>query len=293
MRSHPLRLALLFVPLLSALGSAQSNKSDTVDLSFGVYTSDKATTMYRMFTPVLEDLQARLETRLRRPVDIQLRIYKTYEDALEAIIKGQIDFVRFGPASYVLAKAANPGIELLAVELNEGKKSFKGMIVVRRDSPVRTLADLRNRSFAFGDINSTIGRYLVQDLMMEAKIAAKDLSRFEYLGSHDRVFRAVEVGDFDAGSVKEDTFQKLNDKNQLRVIVTFDNVTKPWLARSGLPADVTAAMRAELLATTDARSLAALKADGLAETSDRDFATTRDSMQRAAAFGVTPAAPRK
>jgi phosphonate transport system substrate-binding protein len=293
MRSHPLRLALLFVPLLSALGSAQSNKSDTVDLSFGVYTSDKATTMYRMFTPVLEDLQARLETRLRRPVDIQLRIYKTYEDALEAIIKGQIDFVRFGPASYVLAKAANPGIELLAVELNEGKKSFKGMIVVRRDSPVRTLADLRNRSFAFGDINSTIGRYLVQDLMMEAKIAAKDLSRFEYLGSHDRVFRAVEVGDFDAGSVKEDTFQKLNDKNQLRVIVTFDNVTKPWLARSGLPADVTAAMRAELLATTDVRSLAALKADGLAETSDRDFATTRDSMQRAAAFGVTPAAPRK
>ncbi len=286
-------IGVLAVLLGPGLARAQGAAVGRLDLTFGVYTSDKATTMYRMFTPVLEHLQDRLEARLHRSVDTELRIYKTYDEALDAFVAGRVDFVRFGPASYVLARARNPKIQLLAMELKGGKKSFKGMVVVRRDSPIRQLSDLRGRSFAFGDRNSTIGRYLAQDKLLDAKIRAQDLSYHAYLGRHDRVFRAVQYGDYDAGSVKENTYQKLNKKMQLRVLATFDNVTKPWIARSGLDPRVTAALRSALLGANDKKALASLKVDGFVRATDEDFSPIRDSMKRAETFARKSARPSK
>jgi phosphonate transport system substrate-binding protein len=290
LRASVVTLAVLLGP---GLARAQATLVERLDLTFGVYTSDKATTMYRMFTPVLEHLQERLERQLHRSVDTELRIYKTYDEALDAFVAGKVDFVRFGPASYVLALARNPKIQLLAVELKGGKKTFKGMVVVRQDSPIQRLSDLRGRSFAFGDRNSTIGRYLAQDTLLEAKIWAQDLSYHAYLGRHDRVFRAVQYGDYDAGSVKENTYQKLNKKNQLRVLARFDNVTKPWIARSGLDPRVTAALRSALLGANDKKALASLKVDGFVTATDKDFSPIRDSMKRAETFERKPARPSK
>ncbi|MHC4076915.1 MAG: PhnD/SsuA/transferrin family substrate-binding protein, partial [Planctomycetota bacterium] len=281
LRASVVTLAVLLGP---GLARAQAALVERLDLTFGVYTSDKATTMYRMFTPVLEHLQERLERQLHRSVDTELRIYKTYDEALDAFVAGKVDFVRFGPASYVLALARNPKIQLLAVELKGGKKTFKGMVVVRQDSPIQRLSDLRGRSFAFGDRNSTIGRYLAQDTLLEAKIWAQDLSYHAYLGRHDRVFRAVQYGDYDAGSVKENTYQKLNKKNQLRALARFDNVTNPWIARSGLDPRVTAALRSALLGANDKKALASLKVDGFVTATDKDFSPIRDSMKRAETF---------
>jgi phosphonate transport system substrate-binding protein len=64
--------------------------------------------MYKKLTPVLEYLQDDLEKRLARPVDIHLSIFKTYEEGIDAFAKGEIDFVRFGPAPYITAKGREP-----------------------------------------------------------------------------------------------------------------------------------------------------------------------------------------
>lgn len=279
--------------LVAAPQVAAQSKVKSTSLTFGVYTSDKATTMYRQFTPVIEFLQASMEERMKSPVEIELRIYKTYAEAFDAFVAGKVDFVRFGPASYVLAKEQNPGIDLLAIEGNEGTKRFSGMVVVRADSPVKKLSDLRGRKFAFGDPTSTIGRFLVQERLLDAGIRSADLSGFSYLGSHDKVFRAVEVGDFDAGALKETTFAKLNNKKQLRVLDQFDNVTKPWIARAGLAPEVTSALRDALIGLKDADCLATLGASGLMPTSDQDFAAVRVSMQKSRAFEGVTATPGK
>lgn len=269
--------------------STQARQGPRIELTCGVYTSDRATTMYRMFTPVLEQLQDGLEERLHRPVNIELRICKTYDEALQAFVEGKVDFVRFGPASYVLAKDINPEVELLAMESKDGERVFQGMIVVLKDSPIKKLDDLRGCSFAFGDENSTIGRFLAQDQLLKAGIKAADLDRYAYLGRHDVVYTAVEVGDFDAGSLKDSTFRKLNKKNQLRVLVAFDNVTKPWVAREGLDPAIKRALRASLLAIDDEEALRALKVDGFLPADDEHFAVTRSAMARARAFEPPPA----
>jgi phosphonate transport system substrate-binding protein len=265
---------------------AGGKKSAPLHLWFGLYQSDKATEMYRKFTPVIEAIQSDVEKRLGRSTDIEMRIFKTYDDGIEALAKGTVDFVRFGPAPYILAKQRNKSIELIVMELEEGKKQFNGCIVVPRDSKIRELADLRERTFAFGDRNSTIGRYLVQEHLLKAGIRATDLGRYEYLDRHDKVAAAVLAGDFEAGAVKESNLDE--SKGQLRALVTFPNVTKPWVARAGLEPATLEALRASLLTLTDPVVLKPMKVSGFAECSDAEYDSVRQSMRAAEAFESPP-----
>ncbi len=266
-------------PKPSAAPSARS-----VDLTFGVYATDLPTVVYRQFLPMLEVVQAELAKSLGGPASIELRIFKTYDGALDALVRGDVDFVRFGPSSYILAKARQPQISLLAMEDNDGEKVFQGMIVVRTDSPIKTLADLRGKRFAFGDENSTIGRYLAQLQLVNSGITAKDLATYAFLGRHDKVFTAVELGDFDAGAVKENTFDKMNTKGTLRTLVTFDNVTKPWVARAKLAPEVAAGLGQVLLQLKDRALLKDVGITGFRAVSDADYDSIRRAMPAAEQF---------
>ena len=137
-----------------------------IDLKFAIYTSDKASVMYKQFKPIINYLE---EDAKKQSIDlkISIKICPTYESALEGIIKGYYDFARFGPASYILAKRKNNNIRLLVMEEEKGRKVFNGVFIARKNSGIKTLKDLKNKSFAFGDQQSTVGRYLAQDEMLK------------------------------------------------------------------------------------------------------------------------------
>lgn len=263
-------------------------QKSTLSLSFGVYQSDKATVMYKKLTPVLEYLQEDLEHRIGRPVDLQLSIFKSYDDGIAALVKGQIDFVRFGPASYITAKQREPRLDLIAMEQENGEKRFRGVVIVRNDSPIQKLADLKGKRFAFGDENSTIGRYLIQAELVKAGIHASDLAGSKFLERHDKVAAAVQIGDFDAGAVATGTYEQANAKGTLRVIASFDNVTKPWVARAGFDPDVMAALRQGLMGIKDPAVLKELKVSGFVATSDEEYGFVREGMKVADEFEKRP-----
>lgn len=279
---------LAIVPPSTALDRKSGDDKSVLTLEFGVSQSDKATVMYRKLSPVLDWLQTDLEARLGRSVDIHLTIFKTYDEGIDSLVQGKVDFVRFGAASYICGKKRSEGIELVAMELENGAKRFQGVIAVKQDSPLQTLADLKGKRFAFGDQNSTIGRYLAQAELVKAGIHSGDLAGFAYLGRHDMVARAVELGDYDAGSIAAGTFEDSRAAGKLRALATFENVTKPWLARAGLDPAVTAGLRASLLSLKDAAVLKELKVSGFAEASDADYALVREGMKHADGFETGP-----
>ncbi len=273
--------AIAMLALVVASGSA----SATVNLKFGVYTSDNRSAMEEKFRPVLRSLETDLGIILNETVKIELKVARTYDEGIEDLASGRVDFARLGPASYVIAKDRNDGVQVLAMESKKGQKVFKGVICVANDSPIQSVADLRGKSFAFGDENSTIGRYLSQLHLVNNDIRAADLSSYEYLGRHDKVGIAVGRGKFDAGALKNSTFKKLVKKGvPIRSIATFDNVTKPWVASSGLSDRLTGAVRKALLNMSDANALKALGKDGFLEGSDADYAEIRRAIRENARF---------
>jgi phosphonate transport system substrate-binding protein len=274
-----MKLPLLAATLLSAAPLAHT--AEDITLSFGVYQTDKPTVIYKQFVPLLEHLEQSIEDLLGQPVGIEINIYKTYDQGLAAIVRGDVDFARVGPASFILAQRTNKEVGLLAQELKKGAKTFKGVIVVRTDSNLHTLLDLKDRTFAFGDPNSTIGRYLAQAELLQAGIHAGDLKSFEFLGRHDLVASRVRIGDFDAGSIKISTFAKANSNKELRVIHAFDNATKPWIHRGGLEPRVRNAMSKALIDLKDSQILASFKVSGFTRATPKDFEGIGVSMKRA------------
>ncbi len=95
-----------------------------IQLTFGVYTSDKATAMVKQFRPVLDALETQMTTKLGESVQIKMQISKNYQQGLTNLVEGHVDFSRFGPSSYILAKQKNPEIKILAVENNKGGKDL-------------------------------------------------------------------------------------------------------------------------------------------------------------------------
>lgn len=252
-----------------------------VNLTFGLYSSDKPSNMVRMFRPTLNALEKELQAALGEPVTIKMKISKTYDEGVNQLVSGDVDFSRFGPASYINAKKKSPGLSVLAMESKKGKKVFYGIIAVHNDGAIKTVGDLRGKTFAFGSKSSTIGRYLSQLHLSEHKIKAGDLSKYEYLGRHDKVGEAVAAGLFDAGALKESTFNKLVKADKpIRELARFPNVTKPWIARSGIPARIRQALVDSLLALKDPAVMGNLKITGFLTGNDSDYDTIRRSMER-------------
>jgi phosphonate transport system substrate-binding protein len=252
------------------------------NIKFGVYTSDKASVMYKQFKPITKYLEKDAKEQGIN-LKVSIKIYPSYESALEGIVKGDYDFARFGPASYILAKQKNPNIKLLVMEEKKGKKVFNGVFIVKKGSDIKSLKDLKNKSFAFGDKKSTIGRYLAQDEMIKANITSKDLKKFEYLDRHDKVALSVVNGNFDAGVVKESSFKKY-EKRGLISISTFLNVTKPWLVRSGLDDKIYNTLKNSLLKLKDKNILKTIKKTGFLEVDDNDYTIIRKSMDNSSNF---------
>jgi phosphonate transport system substrate-binding protein len=264
----------------------ESSPQEAHPLTLGVYTHIRSTEML----PKMAPLQAYLREALERrgiALDIQLKIFPSYARAIDALVRGEVDFARYGPVSYVLAKERNPNIRLLAMESNQGRKTFNGVISVPLDSPIRSVEDLRGKRIAFGNRRSTTGRYLAQAALLEAGIDARNLGGYTYLGRHDKVAFAVAAGNYDAGATNENTFYKYAGTKGLRKILEFPCVTKPWVAREGLDPAVFDALQQALLELKDPEVLKTVNRDGLLPSDDADYNAIRKAMTLAGGFDPT------
>jgi len=251
-----------------------------VTLVFGTYSSDKPSAMVAQLRPSLDDIARSMQTILGEEVDIKMKVVRSYDDGVALIIEGQVDFMRLGPASYVRAKDDNPGIEVLAMEKKHGAKQFNGVIAVHQDSDITEVGQLEGRTFAFGSKRSTLGRYFSQLHLMNHGVLAQDLARYEYLGRHDKVGRAVGSGLFDAGALEGTTFAKLVKAGvPIRAIAEFTNSTRPWVARAGLRPEISAALRQAMLDLSDPQALSALRFDGFLPGDDGDYSNTRQAIR--------------
>ena len=289
-RRRPLRTLAraICAAALTLAGFIPAARAD-VKLVFGVYASDKPSAMVEQIRPTLDVVERNLSSSLHDRVTIELKVLRDYETGISVLTSGKVDFARLGAVSYVEAKTGAPDIELLASELNGDAPYFHGVICVRRDSPIQAVSDLRGKTFAFGAEQSTMGRYVAQLFLARSGITAADLKSFQYLGRHDRVAAAVAAGQFDAGALEETIFNKLAKESlPIRAIASYRDLTKAWVARVGLDAQLKAKLRQALLAVHDPAALSALRFDGFTATTDADYDPTRAAVKENSRFFQKP-----
>ncbi len=106
--------------------------------------------------------------------------------------------------NYVLAHEKY-GVDVALVTVRYGSTSYKGQIIVRADSGIKSLQDLKGKVMCWVDPNSTSG-YIVPRIMLKANgiDPDKDFAKTIEAGSHNNVVTQVYNGDCDAGATYVD-----------------------------------------------------------------------------------------
>jgi phosphonate transport system substrate-binding protein len=202
-----------------------------------------------------------VETRLFAPAD--------YNGVIQGLLGGTLDMAWLGASGYAAVYLQDPEVvEPVLVKINlDGSYGYHSIGFARKDSGITSLADLKGKSFGFGDPNSTSG-YLIPSI--EIPQAAEGITmesgdyfgEVKFTGGHEQTIVAVNAGDIDAGvtwadgqgnwedgynsgALRKAVDAGLVDMNDLVEIWRSKTIPEgPVVLRKALPADVKAKMTA-------------------------------------------------
>jgi phosphonate transport system substrate-binding protein len=196
-----------------------------------------------------QPLIAYLEKATGAKVDLTVPL--NYAAVVEAFGADKVDIAYFGGFTYVQARKRFDAQPLVQRERDQ---AFHSLFITQADSPITSLADLKGKSFAFGDVNSTSGHLMPEYFMRQAAVDPDVITKAIYTGGHDATALAVANKKADAGALDETVYHRLTkegklDAAALKVFHTtppyFDYV---WAARKALDPALADAFRTAMLA---------------------------------------------
>ena len=193
MRRFSLLAAAFLAASLLAPGPQAAGKKPVV--RFGFYPShnrEQLTILAKEFCQYLTD---RTEYRYV-PV-----VSRNYDDLIGGFEMKRVDFAWLSPLSYVKAERKG-GARVLLKSVRGADPFYYGAIVVRRDSGIRTIRDLKGKRMGWAYPSSTAGFMFTKAAMHAQGIEAESyFASNTFIGGYDEIVKSVLHGRIDAGAV--------------------------------------------------------------------------------------------
>ncbi len=188
-----LRIFLVSAMLL-AIGPVPATSKEPIKIGVAAMISPKETFKY---------YQAMLEYVGKKTGEtVELVQRPTYAD-MDELLKTEevkIAFICSGP---YIKDRAEFGVELLVAPVSYGQPFYHAYIIAAKDSPIKSLAEMEGKSFAFTDPHSNTG-CLAPTFMVGSrfnKTPEKFFSRVLYSKQHDKSIEMVAKGLADGAAV--------------------------------------------------------------------------------------------
>ncbi|MGB4073142.1 putative selenate ABC transporter substrate-binding protein [Pseudomonas sp.] len=241
-------LAAAFGVALS-LTAVLANAADTLRVS--AIPDEAPTELLRKFKP----LGAYLEQQLG--MQVEFVPVADYAAVVEAIAADRIDMAWLGGFTFVQTRLKTGNAIPLVQRAEDEKFTSK---FISADPAVKSLQDLKGKTFAFGSVSSTSGSLMPRYFMLQDGIKPEDFfSRIAYSGAHDATAAWVQAGKADGGVLNASVWEKLVaagkvDTSKVKVIAT----TPPyfdynWTVRGSLDAALRDKIQAAFLALDPAK----------------------------------------
>ncbi len=147
-----------------------------------------------------------------------------YAAVVEALSTKKIDMAWLGGFTFVQAKIRTNGTAIPIVQREEDAKFTSKFITA--DPAIKSLNDLKGKTFAFGAPSSTSGSLMPRYFLLQAGInPEKDFKNVAYSGAHDATVAFVAAGKADAGVLNASVWEKMVearkvDTDKVRVFAT-------------------------------------------------------------------------
>ena len=144
---------------------------------------------------------------LSKAVGVPVKLYESsdYNGTIQALSSGQVDMAMIAGGGYanVDAQVGTKVAPVLTVRQAEGSMGYYSALLVKKDSPVHTLADMKGRSLGYVDFNSTSGYLYPRAKMREQGIEPDTFfGKTSFAGGHTQAVMALENGQFDAAIIE-------------------------------------------------------------------------------------------
>ncbi len=127
----------------------------------------------------------------------KITIPSSYIAVVEGLGGKRVDLAYLNTTTYFMAQEKY-GAEVRFIGINsEGQSKYKGQILVRADSPIKTLEDLQGKKIAYVDPTSASGYILAAALLKSKNIKP---SQEVFAGKHDSVVMMIYQKQVDAGA---------------------------------------------------------------------------------------------
>ena len=278
MNRRSLLLSLAVASLALSMPAFAQGK-DPAKLRVALLPDENAASLIQNAQP----LKAYLEQTLKK--DIELVVTTDYSSMIEAMRFGRIEVAYFGPFSYVLAKSRAPEIEPFAVGVERGQPFYNSVIIAQAGGPVRTIADIRGKPFAYGDQASTSSHLAPRAHILRAGLAGDVDYKVVHLGTHDAVARAVQAGQVPAGALSKPILDSLIARNivdaskivQIELTPPIPNY--PIVMQGNLTPGLKESIRKAFLDMKDKEVLKTFRAEGFAAADDKTYDVLRETAK--------------
>lgn len=181
-----------------AIGTAQAQEQK--EFRIGIIGGENEADRLRNFQCLVDKLPSALGVE-----KVSLFPAADYDGAIQGLLGGTLDYAELGASGYAkiyLAdeKAVEP---ILTTVQTDGATGYYTIMVARKDSGIKTLADLKGKKLGFADPDSTSG-YLIPATSLPSDLGGASVK--EYFGStgfgggHENLVMEVLKGTFDAGT---------------------------------------------------------------------------------------------
>lgn len=220
-------------------------------LKVSAIPDEAPTELLRKFKP----LGAYLEQELGMKVEFVP--VADYAAVVEALAADRIDMAWLGGFTFVQARLKTGNAVPLVQREQDAEFTSK---FITSNPAVKSLQDLKGKTFAFGSVSSTSGSLMPRYFMLQDGIKPEDFfSRVAYSGAHDATAAWVQAGKADAGVLNASVWQKLVDAGKVDTDKVKVFATTPtyydynWTVRGNLDAELQAKIKAAFLALDPAK----------------------------------------
>lgn len=226
--------------LLAMLAFSHSASAEPSEITIGVVPQQAATALARAWIPALAEISQRAGVRVvfRTAPDIP-----TFEERMK---QGEYDIAYMNPYHYTVF-SKQPGYRAFA---REKDRKLVGIIVVAKDSPAKSLADLTGQTIIF-----PAPAAFAASILPRAEFTRQNINiNAKYVSSHDSVYQNVAQGNFAAGGGIKRTLEAVDPAiaGKLRILATTPAyVPHAFAAHPRLPAGTLEKVRQAMLSLSN------------------------------------------
>lgn len=236
----PLRTLKSVLIVFALLLGSPANAEESY--TFAVVPQYDQRKLFAIWQPLVDELSRRTGYKLKLVASL------TVPEFENELAKGRFDFAYINPYLVVKKDQRQGYIPIL-----RDKQALRGILLVRKDSPIKTPAELDGAKLAVPALDALGANLLLRaelDQTFNARLTPVDVK------SHTSVYLQVATGQIPAGGGVEKTFlaQDKAVQDALRILhTTRDMPSHPLVAHPQLPATVRQKLQQSLLelATTD------------------------------------------